>query len=138
MVVKVYISGISGNHEIRKQQQRVLFILSSLKIDYEVIDITEIGKEDDREFMRTQCKLNNKAAALPPQIFNETDYCGDYDDFEAANEDDKLKEFLKLSNQISTKEITLIQGNGAAESDTDMTEKILSNVETGETEAFKA
>lgn len=122
MVIKVYISGISGNHEIRKQQQRVLFILSSLKIEFEVIDITEMGKEEEREFMRTQCKLHNKEKSLPPQIFNEETYCGDYEDFETANEDDQLMSFLKLN-----------EGEGAAVSN-----QMLSNVETGESEALKA
>lgn len=111
MVVKVYISGISGNHEIRKQQQRVLFILSSLKIEYEVIDITELGKEDERNFMRTQCKLHDRPNALPPQIFCDGEYCGDYDDFEAATEDDRLMCFLKLENRISKGEITLNTGD---------------------------
>ncbi|CAL1271441.1 unnamed protein product [Larinioides sclopetarius] len=132
MTIKVYISGISGNHEIRKQQQRVLFILSSLKIDFEVIDITEMGKENEREFMRTQCKLHNKPNPLPPQIFNEDDYLGDYEDFEAANEDDQLRPFLKLGGgKISH------GGNGVCE-DSQETNQILSNVETGESEALKA
>ncbi|XP_015920418.1 SH3 domain-binding glutamic acid-rich protein homolog [Parasteatoda tepidariorum] len=123
MAIKVYVSGISGNHEIRKQQQRVLFILSSLKIDFEVIDITEIGKENDREFMRTQCKLHDKSNALPPQIFNEDVYCGDFEDFEAANEDDRLKQFLKLTSETPQLE--------------DIANQMLSNVETGESEALK-
>ncbi|GFU33895.1 SH3 domain-binding glutamic acid-rich protein homolog [Nephila pilipes] len=131
MSIKVYISGISGNHEIRKQQQRVLFILSSLKIDFEVIDITEMGKENEREFMRTQCKLNNKPNALPPQIFNEETYCGDYEDFEIANEDEQLMSFLKLGNHKP-----LQKGNGIFE-DTE-TNQMLSNVETGESEPLKA
>lgn len=54
----------------------MLFILSSLKIEFEVIDITEMGKENEREFMRTQCKLHNKENPLPPQIFNDETYCG--------------------------------------------------------------
>ncbi|XP_054724435.1 SH3 domain-binding glutamic acid-rich protein homolog [Uloborus diversus] len=123
MVVKVYISGISGNHEIRKRQQRVLFILSSLKIEFEVIDITEMGKEEDREFMRSQCKLHEKEPALPPQIFNEEVYCGDYEDFEVANETSCLMQFLKLP---------------ATGRERSMSGQLMSNVETGESEALKA
>lgn len=33
---------------------------------------------------------------LPPQIFNGEKYCGDYDDFDIANEDDVLEEFLGI------------------------------------------
>ncbi|KFM61428.1 SH3 domain-binding glutamic acid-rich protein-like protein, partial [Stegodyphus mimosarum] len=130
MVIKVYISGISGNHEIRKHQQRVLFILSSLKIDFEIIDITEIGKEEEREFMRNQCKLHKKENPLPPQIFNNDDYCGDYEDFETANEDNELMFFLKLKNKLSSED--------SDEEKKEMDNQPLNNVETGESEALKA
>ncbi|KAL1380247.1 hypothetical protein pipiens_014351 [Culex pipiens pipiens] len=33
---------------------------------------------------------------LPPQLFNDSEYCGDYDDFDLANEIDNLEVFLKL------------------------------------------
>lgn len=58
-------------------------ILDSKNISYEVIDITEPGKEAEKEFM--QEKSTNKGAtisdqdprhALPPQIFADTEYCG--------------------------------------------------------------
>lgn len=120
MVVKVYISGISGNKEVRlilenswdgrvlfstfsklihviivfdyvsydtfqvkKRQQRVLMILDSKNIKYDVIDITEPGKESDKEFMQNNSKANggtvsdpNPRSPLPPQIFNDEEYCG--------------------------------------------------------------
>ncbi|KAG8200551.1 hypothetical protein JTE90_000624 [Oedothorax gibbosus] len=130
MVVKVYVSGISGNHEIRKRQQTVLFILSSLKIDFEVIDITEMGKEEQREFMREQCKLHEKPNPLPPQIFYDDEYCGDFNDFEAANEDNYLKAFLKIDSNKPNSEVV-----GDIPEPTD-TNKILNNVETGENETL--
>jgi len=104
MVVKVYVSGLSGNKEVKKRQQRVLMILDSKNIQYEVIDIAEPGKESDKEFM--QEKSTNKGAttsdgdprhALPPQIFSDDEYCGAYDDFELFNENDTLEVFLKLA-----------------------------------------
>lgn len=33
---------------------------------------------------------------LPPQVFNDTEYCGDFEQFELANEIDNLEDFLKL------------------------------------------
>merc|ERR1712109_393034 len=33
---------------------------------------------------------------LPPQVFNGEKYCGDYDAFDVANEDDELEEFLGI------------------------------------------
>lgn len=96
MAIKVYISGISASQEVRKHQQRVLFILESLKIEHEVVDITEPDREEDKAFMREACSKHERANALPPQIFNGADYLGDYDDFEVATESDNLRAFLQL------------------------------------------
>ncbi|KAJ0180033.1 hypothetical protein K1T71_004624 [Dendrolimus kikuchii] len=103
MVVKIYISGISGNKEVKKRQQRVLMILDSKNIKYEVIDITEPGREADKDFMQNNAKSNggtvsdpNPRSPLPPQMFNDEEYCGDYDEFDLANEIDTLEQFLKL------------------------------------------
>ena len=41
-------------------------------------------------------KKEGQRHALPPQIFNGEKYCGDYDDFDVANEDDELEEFLGI------------------------------------------
>lgn len=53
-------------------------ILESKGISYEVVDITEPGKESDKEFMQKNSKLRdeNDRNPLPPQIFNDNDYCG--------------------------------------------------------------
>ncbi|XP_034936066.1 SH3 domain-binding glutamic acid-rich protein homolog [Chelonus insularis] len=96
MVVKIYISGISGNKEVKKRQQRVLMILDSKNVQYEIIDITEPGKEDEKEFMQANSTSKDSKHPLPPQIFNDEDYCGDYEDFDLANEIDELEKFLKL------------------------------------------
>merc|ERR1711874_655623 len=41
-------------------------------------------------------KKENQRNVLPPQVFNGEKYCGDYDAFDVANEDDELEEFLGL------------------------------------------
>lgn len=107
MVVKVYISGISGNKEVKKHQQRVMMILDSKNIEYVVVDITEPGKENEKECMQKNSKTKDSKYPLPPQMFNEDDYCGDYEEFDLANEIDELDKFLKLSASVSTAEITL-------------------------------
>lgn len=61
---------------MKKRQQRVLMILDSKNVGYEVIDITEPGKEDEKEFMQTMSTARDSKYPLPPQIFNEDDYCG--------------------------------------------------------------
>lgn len=79
-------------------------ILDSKNIKYEVLDISEPGKEADKDFMQVNSTSNGATASdtdprhpLPPQLFNDQDYCGDYDQFELANEIDNLEVFLKLS-----------------------------------------
>ncbi|XP_050307288.1 SH3 domain-binding glutamic acid-rich protein homolog [Anthonomus grandis grandis] len=104
MVVKVYISGISGNKEVKKRQQRVQLILDSKNINYELLDIAEPNMEDAKEYMQNNSKMMggtisdpNPRHPLPPQIFNDDEYCGDYDAFDMANEMDEMEKFLKLS-----------------------------------------
>ncbi len=91
MVIKVYVSTVSSNLEIKKQQQRIEFILSSKKIQFESIDIS--SSEEDKTKMRELC---GDEKALPPQIANDDVYCGDFAKFEEAVEDEILEQFLKM------------------------------------------
>ncbi|KAE8745154.1 hypothetical protein FOCC_FOCC008220 [Frankliniella occidentalis] len=105
MVIRVYVSGISGNKEVKKRQQRVLMILESKNIPCEIIDITEPGKESDKEFMQQNSKpRGDQKHPLPPQIFNDDEYCGevclvckDFIGFDLSNENEKLLPFLKMA-----------------------------------------
>lgn len=79
-------------------------ILDSKCIKYDVIDITEPGAEADKEFMQTRSLSKGGTvsdpeprSALPPQLFNDEEYCGDYDQFDLANEIDTLEQFLKIA-----------------------------------------
>lgn len=84
-------------------------ILDSKNIKYDMIDITEPGRESDKEFMQNKSTSNGATVsdpeprhALPPQIFNEEEYCGDYDAFDLANEIDTLEQFLKVAPPVDT------------------------------------
>lgn len=130
MVVKIYISGISGNKEVKKRQQRVLMILDSKNVEYETIDITEPGKEMEKEFMQSNSIARDSKYPLPPQIFNEDEYCGDYEDFDLANEIDELEDFLKVAppasataNAADSNQSTEIQENGNTTSREPSTDK---------------
>ncbi|XP_039484956.1 SH3 domain-binding glutamic acid-rich protein homolog isoform X3 [Drosophila santomea] len=125
MVLKVYVSGMSGNKEVKKRQQRVLMILDSKNIKYDTVDITEPGKESEKELMQNKSTSNGGTVSdpeprhpLPPQLFNDEEYCGDYDAFDMANEIDTLEVFLKLApadtTAVSTAQIELKQENGDA------------------------
>jgi len=95
--IRVFISGNSGNKEMVTHQNRILMILNSLGIQTEAVDVAAPGMDDARDFMRANGKKSEKARhVLPPQIFNGDKYCGDYDDFDIANEDDHLEEFLGI------------------------------------------
>ncbi|XP_026832931.1 SH3 domain-binding glutamic acid-rich protein homolog isoform X4 [Drosophila erecta] len=125
MVLKVYVSGMSGNKEVKKRQQRVLMILDSKNIKYDTVDITEPGKESEKELMQNKSTSSGGTVSdpeprhpLPPQLFNDEEYCGDYDAFDMANEIDTLEVFLKLApadtTAVSTAQIELKQENGDA------------------------
>lgn len=55
---------------------RVLMILESKNIEFQAIDITEPGKEPEKEFMQLNSSARDSKYPLPPQIFNEEEYCG--------------------------------------------------------------
>merc|ERR1711994_850295 len=82
---------------ITNSQHRIIMILKSLGIPMDCVDISAPGMDDQRDLMRASAKKKEgQRHALPPQIFNGEKYCGDYDDFDAANEDDELEEFLGI------------------------------------------
>ena len=58
-------------------------ILDSRGFKYEIVDIAEPEHEADKEFMQNNSKSvgatisdPNPRHPLPPQIFNDTEYCG--------------------------------------------------------------
>merc|ERR1712080_133030 len=82
---------------IENAQHRFIMILKSLGIAIELCDISAPGMEEQRDFMRANgTKKEGFRNVLPPQVFNGEKYCGDYDAFDIANEDDELEEFLGL------------------------------------------
>merc|ERR1712168_599733 len=97
-------SGNSGSKEITNSQHRITMILKSLGIALKQVDISAPGMDDQRDFMRASAKKKEgQRHALPPQIFDGEKYCGDYDDFDVANEDDELEEFLGIPRKTPKK-----------------------------------
>merc|ERR1712032_887198 len=110
-----FISGNSGSKEITNSQHRIIMILKSLGIKMEAVDISAPGMDDQRDVMRASAKKKEgQRHALPPQIFNGEKYCGDYDDFDVANEDDELEEFLGIPRKTPKKEPEAPKEEGAA------------------------
>merc|ERR1712020_18048 len=131
----IFISGNSGSKEITNSQHRIIMILKSLGIKMEAVDISAPGMDDQRDIMRASAKKKEgQRHSLPPQIFHGEKYCGDYDDFDLANEDDELEEFLgiprKTPKSVPTGEAVdrpdvgkLPSGDAQKTTDAEMTEQ---------------
>ncbi|KAI5612108.1 SH3 domain-binding glutamic acid-rich-like protein 3 isoform 2 [Silurus asotus] len=91
MSITVYYSSASGSREVKQQQAEILQFLDSKSIKYFTKDITQ--STDVRDEMRQ--KVGNPKA-MPPQVFNGSKYCGDYQAFFEAVEDGKPEKFFKL------------------------------------------
>ncbi|XP_035767510.1 SH3 domain-binding glutamic acid-rich protein isoform X6 [Neolamprologus brichardi] len=105
MVIKVFLASSSGSTAIKKKQQDVVGFLEALKVDYTPLDIA--CNEDNRMWMRQNVPEDKKPAngiPLPPQIFNEESYCGDYDTFFDAKEGNLVYTFLGLPPPPGSKE----------------------------------
>ncbi|XP_039986944.1 SH3 domain-binding glutamic acid-rich protein isoform X2 [Xiphias gladius] len=105
MVIKVFLASSSGSTAIKKKQQDVVAFLEALKVDYTQLDIA--CNEDNRMWMRQNVPAAKKPAngiPLPPQIFNEESYCGDYETFFDAKEDNSVYAFLGLPPPPGSKE----------------------------------
>ncbi|XP_005375828.1 PREDICTED: SH3 domain-binding glutamic acid-rich protein isoform X1 [Chinchilla lanigera] len=133
MVIKVFVATSSGSIAIRKKQQEVVGFLEANKIDFKELDIA--GDEDNRRWMRENVpgeKKPQNGIPLPPQIFNEEQYCGDFDSFFSAKEENIIYSFLGLAPPPGSKVTkspeeasSLPNGDvaGEAESTTEGTEK---------------
>ncbi|XP_067849390.1 SH3 domain-binding glutamic acid-rich protein isoform X5 [Heptranchias perlo] len=105
MVIKVFIATQSGSTAIKKKQQDVLGFLEANKIDFKEMDIA--ANEDNRKWMRGNVPGENRpqnGIPLPPQIFNDELYCGDFDAFFNAKEDNGVYAFLGLTPPPGSKE----------------------------------
>ncbi|XP_044057583.1 SH3 domain-binding glutamic acid-rich protein isoform X9 [Siniperca chuatsi] len=105
MVIKVFLASSSGSTAIKKKQQDVVGFLEALKVDYTQLDIA--CNEENRMWMRQNVPEEKKPTngiPLPPQIFNEESYCGDYETFFDAKEDNSVYAFLGLPPPPGSKE----------------------------------
>ncbi|XP_002739644.1 SH3 domain-binding glutamic acid-rich-like protein 2 [Saccoglossus kowalevskii] len=96
MVLKVYYSSVSSSPQIKKQQQAVFMVLEGKHIEFDRIDISV--DEEQKTFMWQNSRQPDTGKPLPPQLFSDTEYLGDYEAFDEAVEDDTLAEFLKGSS----------------------------------------
>ncbi|XP_053561893.1 SH3 domain-binding glutamic acid-rich protein isoform X1 [Bombina bombina] len=105
MVIKVFVATVAGSTAIKKKQQEVVGFLEANRIDFEEKDIA--CNDDNRQWMRDNVPGEMKpknGIPLPPQIFNEEQYCGDFESFFNAKEGNEIQVFLGLAPQPSSKE----------------------------------
>ncbi|XP_030920101.1 SH3 domain-binding glutamic acid-rich protein isoform X2 [Geospiza fortis] len=121
MVIKVFVATSSGSTAIKKKQQEVVGFLEANKIDFQQMDIA--GDEDNRKWMRENVpgeKKPQNGIPLPPQIFNEERYCGDFESFFSAKEENIIYSFLGLAPPPGTKET---EKSGVTEEKSEATEE---------------
>uniref|UniRef100_A0A5F9DTH0 SH3 domain-binding glutamic acid-rich-like protein 1 n=1 Tax=Oryctolagus cuniculus TaxID=9986 RepID=A0A5F9DTH0_RABIT len=103
--LEVRLGGEVFSNRIKKKQQDVLGFLEANKIGFEEKDIA--ANEENRKWMRENVPENSRPATgypLPPQIFNESQYRGDYDAFFEARENNAVYAFLGLTAPPGSKE----------------------------------
>nr|CAB3266041.1 SH3 domain-binding glutamic acid-rich-like protein 3 [Phallusia mammillata] len=85
-----YFSSVSSNMKIKKNQQHIQMILSSKKVQFEIVDVSK-----DPETLQKMRKLSGNTTALPPQLFKGDKYLGDYEAFFEAVESETLDTFIE-------------------------------------------
>ncbi|XP_054871840.1 SH3 domain-binding glutamic acid-rich-like protein 2 isoform X3 [Amphiprion ocellaris] len=84
--------------QVKKQQQAVVGFLEANRIMFQEVDITI--QEDQRLWMYRNIPRDKQPETgnpLPPQIFNQDQYCGDYEDFFQSKENNTVFAFLGLT-----------------------------------------
>ncbi|CAF0967631.1 unnamed protein product [Adineta steineri] len=95
MAIKVYMTNIAGNQLTVGNQRKLKHILDTNKISYIDIDVSDPKNSNEKEFLQRMLAASNKKMSLP-QIFNDEEYCCDFDGLLSAVESCSLKEILKL------------------------------------------
>ena len=99
--ISIYVNR-SGNADVRKRQITAKLWLENKGFDFEEVDISAPENEDRKHFMMkhaTNCKSDagSRFHPLTPQFFNGNIYCGNYQDFDTALENETLSEFFQFS-----------------------------------------
>ncbi|KAL8571219.1 hypothetical protein ACOMHN_010680 [Nucella lapillus] len=90
-MITVYISSVTLKKELHAQQSHIETVLRAKHLPFELIDIAT--QTDQKDIMRE--KIGNPTA-LAPQIFSDGVYCGDYQSFSQAVEEEDVLTYLKV------------------------------------------
>ncbi|KAM6427197.1 SH3 domain-binding glutamic acid-rich-like protein 3 [Liasis olivaceus] len=90
--IRIYYTSVTGSREVKQRQSEVLRILDGNHMKYQLVDVSV--SESLLQEMRDKA---GKADAIPPQIFNGEEYCGDFEMLYEATENEEVKKFLKVA-----------------------------------------
>ncbi|NP_001279047.1 uncharacterized protein LOC103186182 [Callorhinchus milii] len=91
MGVTIYYTTITASTKIDKIQNQIFNLLEGNHIPFKLVDVST-----DKAFMENLRQKLGDPNALPPQIFNGDQYCGDFDAFFNAVENGSWRAFFKL------------------------------------------
>lgn len=95
--VQVYVSGVSGNATIKRNQESLRTLLESNQIPFQVVDVAK--SEPALQHMRRQ---PNSTGRMLPQVFVGGTYRGQYEDALQHAEEGRLEQFLRPSGDSPT------------------------------------
>ncbi|XP_019740559.1 SH3 domain-binding glutamic acid-rich-like protein 2 isoform X1 [Hippocampus comes] len=105
VIIKVYVASSSGSVAVKKQQQAVVGFLEANGIHFQQVDIAMLEEQRLWMYRHIPCdKRPPNGNPLPPQIFNDDVYRGDYEDFFRSKENNTVFAFLGVTSQASAKE----------------------------------
>ncbi|XP_042335609.1 SH3 domain-binding glutamic acid-rich-like protein 3 [Sceloporus undulatus] len=91
--IRVYYTSVTGSREVKQQQSEVFRILDGKRMKYQLVDVSL--SESLLQEMRSKA---GKPGAIPPQIFNGEEYCGDFEMLHEATENEEVPKFLKIGS----------------------------------------
>ncbi|KAK7093907.1 SH3 domain-binding glutamic acid-rich-like protein 3 isoform X1 [Littorina saxatilis] len=90
--IVIYVAGDTADRNLHSQQNHIETVLRAAHVQYEMIDIASDPAYKDE--MRQRC---GNETAVAPQVFNGDYYCGDYVSFQQAVEEERIREYLRVS-----------------------------------------
>ncbi|KAF7728164.1 SH3 domain binding glutamic acid-rich protein-like [Apophysomyces ossiformis] len=98
-LVQVYMSSVSTNSSIKRNQESIQTMLTSSKVQYEVVDVAQ--SEQALQYMRRQSATDKGRAKPLPQVFVGGEYRGQLEDLTMAIDNGQLEQFLRPREQTA-------------------------------------
>ncbi|KAL7677333.1 hypothetical protein ACOME3_003569 [Neoechinorhynchus agilis] len=147
MTIKVFVTNTTANRNVRDQQLYLDCILHGFKIDHRAIDISDPIYREERELYLQNGVRDENGKPILPQVFNDEQACGSFDEFERAIECEKLEVFLKFmteeewnakrAKKSETEQTTSVRGSEGENKDTDDESEEEDSSDESETESVE-